>query len=79
MRAGECATRDPFWYWQVYLQNDSKRIRDYRNGRKFNEEILLTSTDRDLATCPKPGFGKFDEIVGRIFAVLRSAGYGEIA
>jgi hypothetical protein len=65
--------------WSCYFNHreGERLIYDYRTGEKVYTNSPLTSRERDLTMFPPPEFGQFDDLVGRIFAALQLAGYGE--
>ncbi len=66
--------------WLCYPSSDGEReVYDWRTGEQIRRRIPLTDADRELASCPIPAFGEYEEVVQRVRNLLRVAGYGEIA
>ena len=66
------------WNVNVGIEDGLWTIRDDRGAESTVFNTALTDTDRDLVTCPVPRFGEFEDLVPRLRAWLRHAGYGEI-
>jgi hypothetical protein len=56
-----------------------KMVRDERTGKAAYTKLRLTAAERKLATIPKPAFGEYEMLAERLRALLRMAGYDEIA
>jgi hypothetical protein len=65
--------------WSCYFDHkeDQRLMYDYRTDEKVVTRSPLTSRERDLTMFPRPEFGQLGDVLGRIFASLQVAGYGE--
>ena len=66
------------WHCSISLRENTRSVHDSRGSGKTHTETPLTSIDIDFATCPMPAFGEFEELLHRLQAFLRSAGYGDL-
>jgi hypothetical protein len=73
----ERASHRNIWQCHLILRNHERSIHDHRSGKLVHTRVPLTSADIDLATCPMPAFGEFEDLVRRLLALLRSTGYGD--
>jgi hypothetical protein len=65
--------------WSCYFNHreDKRLIYDKRRGEMVFTKSPLSSREWDLTMFPRPEFGQLDDVLGRIFAALQVAGYGE--
>jgi hypothetical protein len=64
------------WNCHFDFLESTKSIHDSRSGNRIYTNTPLTSVDIELAACPMPAFGEFEELARRLQALLRTAGYG---
>lgn len=64
------------WKCDLDFRDGERSIHDNRGGKLVHMSTPLTSMDIDLATCPMPAFGEFEDLVRRLRALLQSTGYG---
>ena len=68
--------------WQVYLDftTGELKIHDPRDdGSTKYTSLALSPAMRDVALCPMPTFGEYEELIERTRTLLRIVGYGEVA
>jgi hypothetical protein len=66
----------PFWHCHFSDKEDERTVRDSRTELKDTRS--LSSQERALTRFPQPEFGRFDDVVQRIFALLQIEGYGYV-
>lgn len=55
----------------LYMHDDEKTIIDSRGAEEAWSEEPMTSADRQLLTCPTPGFGEYTELVAQVRSLLK--------
>lgn len=55
----------------LYIHDDERTIIDSRGAEEAWSEEPITSADRELLTCPTPGFGEYTELVAHVRSLLK--------
>jgi hypothetical protein len=67
------------WLGYFHPREGKRSVHDWRSGEQIYSSSALTEAERDLCVFPTPGFGEYAIFIERIRALLRVAGYGELA
>jgi hypothetical protein len=66
------------WVCYIKPEEDEKLIYDKRAGDVPPVRSVLTPTEHELAMCPIPAFGEYEDLVARCRVLLRAVGYDDV-
>jgi hypothetical protein len=78
IEVAERLRRESSWLCYITPEEDEKLIYDKRAGVRPPVRSSLTPTERELAMCPIPAFGEYEDLVARCRVLLQAVGYGDV-